>query len=94
VRVLVDGAVSYDAASPGSVRMEPGPHVVEVVADYRLRDPFFTYVRGYHVELRSTRITPASEAPVVFAATAVPSGGVTAPVTERAALTWTSFPGR
>ena len=94
VRMIVDGAVSYDARAPGSLQVAPGGHVVQVIADYRLSDPVFTYVRGYHVELQSTEVVPSSRAPVAFVATALPTGGVTTPMNRRAALTWRSFPGQ
>jgi hypothetical protein len=93
VRVFVDGAVSYDGRSAATLEIPPGAHVVKVVADYRLSDPVFTYVRGYHMEIQSTEVVPASSAPIAFVATAVPAGGVTTPINKRAALTWRSRAG-
>jgi hypothetical protein len=90
VRVMVDGAMAYDASAAGDVDLSPGDHVAEVIADYRLDDPVFTYVQGYRVQLRSTEVVPASRAPTAFEVTAVPSGGVTTPEGQRAALTWRS----
>ena len=91
VRMIVDGAVSFDARTPGSLQVGPGDHVVEVVTNYRLRDPVFTYVNDHLVELRSTEIVPASPASTAFVATAHPSGGVTTPMSKRAELAWRSF---
>jgi hypothetical protein len=91
VRMLVDGAMFLDRRTPGGAEVGPGEHVVEVVADYRLNDPVFTYMRDYRVELRSTQIVPASPAPTAFVATARPAGGVTTPMARRAALAWRSF---
>lgn len=92
IRFLVDGRVAYDGKAGGSVGVPSGDHVVEVIADYRLHDPVFSYVDGYRVELKSTQVLPASRTPVAFVATAVPAGGVTTPMNKRAALTWRSFP--
>jgi hypothetical protein len=94
LRMLVDGVTAYDARAPGDVELAPGDHVVEVIADYRLNDPLFTYVDDYRVELRSTEVVPASRAASAFVATARPTGGVTTPMNKRAALAWRSFPAR
>ena len=93
VRVLVDGAVAYDGRSVVSLEIPAGAHTVKVLADYRLEDPVFSYVRDYHMELQSTEAVPASTAPISFVATAVPAGGVTTPMNQRAALTWRSRAG-
>jgi hypothetical protein len=92
VRMLVDGVGTYDAGSAGSVRVPPGGHLVEVIADYRLSDSIFTYMRDYRVELRSSEAIPASSTPVVFVATATRKGGATTPIDKQAALEWRSFP--
>ena len=93
VRVLVDGAVAYDGRSVVSFEIPPGEHTVKVLADYRLQDPVFSYVRDYHMELQSSEVVPASTAPISFVASAVPAGGVTTPMSQRAALTWRSRAG-
>jgi hypothetical protein len=93
-RFLVDGAVTYDAAVPGTIDVAPGPHVVEVIADYRMHDALFTYVDDYRLQIRSTEVVPASRVATAFVATARPTGGVTAPMNKRAALAWRSFPAR
>jgi hypothetical protein len=94
VRVIVDGVLSYDAQAPGSLELAPGERVVEVIADYRLNDPIFTYVRDYQVELRSTEVVPASRVSTAFVVTARPAGDITTPMNRRGALTWRSFPVR
>jgi hypothetical protein len=88
VRMSIDGVPSYSAPSVGTMQVPPGDHLVEVIADYRLRDPVFSYVDGYHIELRTTRVVPASSTPSSFVAAAMPSGGVTTPFEKRAALAW------
>ncbi|HEY2513297.1 MAG TPA: hypothetical protein VGI39_20655 [Polyangiaceae bacterium] len=93
VRVLVDGAVAYDGRSLVSLEIPAGAHTVKVLADYRLQDPVFSYVRDYHLELQSTEAVPASTTPISFVATAVPAGGVTTPMNQRAALSWRSRAG-
>jgi len=92
VRMSVDGVLSYDAPSVGAMRVPPGDHVIEVTADYRLHDPFFSYLDGYRVELRTTEAVPASNSPSSFVAAAVPSGGVTTPLEKRATLAWHRAP--
>jgi hypothetical protein len=90
-RVLVDGAVVYDARTPGSVSIAPGAHDVQVIASFRLNDPVFTYVRDYRIEVQSAQRVPASAAPLAVVATARSTGGVTTPMNERAGLAWRSF---
>ena len=92
VRVAVDGATAYDARTPGSVWIPPGPHVVQVIASFRLNDPVLTYVRDYRTEIQSTERVPASATPLAVVATAQPKGGVTAPMNERTGVAWRSFP--
>ena len=92
VRMSVDGVLSYDAPSVGAMRLPPGDHLIEVIADYRLHDPVFSYVDGYRVELRTTGVVPASNSSSSFVAVAVPSGGVTTPVEKRATLAWHRAP--
>jgi len=92
VRMLVDGAVAYDARTPGSVWIAPGPHAVQVIASYRLNDPLLTYVRDYRINMQSTEQVPASATSLAVVATARPKGGVTAPIGERAGVAWRSFP--
>jgi hypothetical protein len=94
VRMLVDGAVSYDAKTAGQVQIPPGEHVVEVIADYRLHDPLFTYVSDYRLEIRSTEIIPASLVPTQFVASALPRGNATTPMSKRASLSWGSLAAR
>jgi hypothetical protein len=88
VRMLVDGVPLYDAPNGGTLQVPPGDHTVEVIADYRLSDPIFTYVDHYRIELKTTGVVPASDVPTSFAASAVPSGGLTSPLSKRATLTW------
>ncbi len=92
LRMSVDGVLSYDAPSVGAMRVPPGHHLVEVIADYRLHDPVFTYVDGYRMQLRTTGVVPASNASSSFVAVAMPSGGVTTPVDKRATLAWHRAP--
>ncbi len=92
VRMSVDGVPSYDAPSVGAMRVPPGNHLIEVIADYRLHDPVFSYVDGYRMELGTTGVVPASNASSSFVAVAVPSGGVTTPVEKRATLAWRRAP--
>jgi hypothetical protein len=92
VRMSVDGVLSYDAPSVGAMRVPSGDHLIEVIADYRLHDPVFSYVDGYRVELRTTGVVAASNASSSFVAVAVPSGGVTTPVEKRATLAWHRAP--
>ena len=92
VRMSVDGVLSYDAPSVGAMRLPPGDHLIEVIADYRLHDPVFSYVDGYRVELRTTGVVPASNSSSSFVAVAVPSGGVTTPDEKRATLAWHRAP--
>ena len=95
VRVIVDGGVSYDSRlPPAGVEMPAGDHVVEVVADYRLNDPVFTYLRGYHIAVRSNEVLPAARTPVTYVATARPKGGVTTPLDKAAGLDWSTVPAR
>jgi hypothetical protein len=94
LRMLIDGVVAYDAPAAGSVQTTPGDHVVEVIANYRINDPIFTYVGDYGVELRSTQIIAPTATPVVFVATATPKGNATTPIGQRAGLAWRSFPER
>ena len=92
VRMSVDGVLSYDGPSVGAMRVPPGNHLIEVIADYRLHDPVFTYVDGYRMELRTTGTVPASNSSSSFVAVAVPSGGATTPVEKRATLAWHRAP--
>ena len=92
VRMSVDGVLSYDAPSVGAMPVPPGNHLVEVIADYRLHDPVFSYVDGYRIELRTTGVVPASNSSSSFVAVAVPSGGATTPVEKRATLAWHRAP--
>jgi hypothetical protein len=92
VRMSVDGVLSYDAPSVGAMRVPPGDHLIEVIADYRLHDPIFSYVDGYRVELRTTGVVAASNASSSFVAVAVPSGSVTTPIEKRATLAWHRAP--
>jgi hypothetical protein len=94
VRMIVDGAVSYDAKTAGKVQIPPGEHVVEVIADYRLSDPLFTYLSDYRVEIRSTEVIPPSYVPTEFVASALPRGSATTPMSKRAGLSWGSFAAR
>jgi hypothetical protein len=91
-RILVDGAVTYDAPSTGSVRVAPGDHVVEVILDYRLKDSLFTSAGDYGLELRSKESVKASSTPIVLVAAATPEGGVTTAFDKRARVTWRRFP--
>lgn len=91
LQLLVDGRVAYDGRSAGSVRLEPGDHVVEVIVDYRVDDSIFASAGDHGIELRSTEVIPTSTAPVVFVATATPKGGVTTSIDRRASLSWGSF---
>jgi hypothetical protein len=86
--MLVDGVPFYDAPNGGALQVPPGDHTVEVIADYRLSDPIFTYVDSYRIELKTTGVVPASNTPTSFVTSAVPSGGVTSPLSKRATLTW------
>jgi hypothetical protein len=90
-QLLVDGRVAYDGRSAGSVRLEPGDHVVEVIVDYRVDDSIFASAGDHGIELRSTEVIPTSPAPAVFVATATPTGGVTTSIDQRASLSWRSF---
>jgi hypothetical protein len=65
-----------------------------VIADYRLRDPLFTYVNDYRLEIRSTEIIPPSRVPTDFVASALPRGTATTPMSKRAGLTWGAFAAR
>jgi hypothetical protein len=94
VRVFVDGAPAYDAPTAGTVRLAPGAHDVAIVADYHLRDPVFTYVRGYGVEVQSRESVVASPVPVTYMAAAVDRGGITTPMEKRASLAWRAVAGR
>jgi hypothetical protein len=87
VTLWVDGALRYDGARPFDAGMPPGEHVVSVVAEYRLRDPVFTYVNGYRVTLRSAERV-SSDSPHAWVARAVEVGGVTTPVERRAGIVW------
>jgi hypothetical protein len=91
VRMLVDGAPAYDSPIAGAVQLTPGDHAVQVIADYRLKDSLFTYVDGYRVEIQTTEYVPTSGFPIDFVATALPKGGVTTPMSQRATLAWRSF---
>jgi hypothetical protein len=53
VRMLVDGVPFYDAPNGGALQVPPGDHTVEVIADYRLSDPVFTYMDKYRIELKT-----------------------------------------
>lgn len=91
LRFLVDGAVAYDGRSPSaSVVIPPGEHAVEMIADYHLHDPTFSYLRDYHTELRSGRVVPAGNVAVTYVAIAHPQGGVTTPIQRAAAIAWRS----
>jgi hypothetical protein len=90
-QLLVDGRIAYDGRSAGSVRLEPGDHVVEVIADYRVNDSIFASAGDHGIQLRSTEVIATSPAPVVFVATATPKGGVTTSIDQRASLSWRSF---
>jgi hypothetical protein len=87
VSIWVDGALRYDGARPSVLVVAPGDHVVSVAAQYRLRDPVFTYVNGYRVVLRSAERV-SSAAPHAWIARAVEVGGVTTPVERRAGIVW------
>jgi hypothetical protein len=87
VSLWVDGALRFDGAAPPALAVESGNHVVSVAAQYRLRDPVFTYVNGYHVVLRSAERV-SSAAPHAWVARAVEVGGVTTPVERRAGIVW------
>ncbi len=88
LRMNVDGKTEYDASTPGSVSVPAGHHVVQVIANYKLRDPVFTYVDDYGVVLESTQEVPATSGPIDLVATAVRSGGVTTPMDRQAAVEW------
>jgi len=87
VSFWVDGDLRYDGARPVAVAVAPGEHVVSVAAQYRLRDPVFTYVNGYRVVLRSAERV-SSAAPHAWVARAVEVGGVTTPIERRAGIVW------
>jgi hypothetical protein len=87
VSLWVDGALRYDGARPFDTGLPPGDHVVSVVAQYRLEDPVFTYVRGYRVTLRAAQRV-SSDRPHPWVARAVQVGGVTTPVERRANIVW------
>jgi hypothetical protein len=87
VTLWVDGALRYDGARPFDAGVPLGEHVVSVVAEYRLRDPVFTYVDGYRVTLRAAERV-SSDRPHAWVARAVEVGGVTTPVERRAGIVW------
>jgi hypothetical protein len=87
VSFWVDGALRYDGARAPAVAVGPGDHVVSIAAQYRLRDPVFTYVSGYRIVLRSAERV-SSDAPHAWVARAVEVGGVTTPVERRAGIVW------
>jgi hypothetical protein len=88
VRMLVDRILSYDGLTAGALQVPSGDHAVQVIADYRLHDPVFSYVDGYRVQLETTGLVPESAVPETFVVTAVPRGGVTTPMGRRATLLW------
>jgi hypothetical protein len=88
VRLVVDGAVRYDAPAPfAAAELGPGGHVVEVIATYRLHDPVFTYLDRYAIDVRSAHVVRPGSAHRVDAHV-VRSGGATTPIDRRAAITW------
>jgi hypothetical protein len=87
VTLFVDGALRYDGARPFDAGVPPGEHVVSVVAEYRLRDPVFTYMSGYRVTLRAAERV-SSDRPHAWVARAVEVGGVTTPIERRASIVW------
>jgi hypothetical protein len=87
VRYWADGVLRYDGIGSFDAPLEPGAHVVSIQADYRLRDPVLTYVRGFAIRLRSAEHVDSAPGRT-FVARAVQAGGVTAPVERRAQLIW------
>jgi hypothetical protein len=87
VRLWVDGELRYDGPRPFRLPVAAGEHVVAVVADYRMNDPVFTYVRGYTIAVQSARRVDSTP-PRAWVARAVEIGGVTTPVERRAAILW------
>jgi hypothetical protein len=87
VRYWADGVLRYDGIGPFDAPLEPGAHVVSIQAEYRLRDPLLTYVRGYAIRLRSAEHVDSAPGRA-FVARAVQTGGVTTPVDRRAQLIW------
>lgn len=88
VRIWVDGALRYEGAPPMGVPLARGDHVVAIAADYRMSDPVFSYMRGYHIEVRATRHVPGSGDGRVVVARAIEAGGVTTPFDRRARIVW------
>lgn len=88
VRIWVDGALRYDGPGPLGVPLERGDHLISVSADYQVRDPVFSYVSGYRIEIRSDELVAALDDGRVVVARAVESGGVTTPLERRAEIVW------
>jgi hypothetical protein len=91
VQLLVDGVPEYDASSPGSVTVPSGEHLVQVIADYQLRDSLFGDVDGYRIEMKSGEVLrPGTD----LLATAHRIGGVTTPVPKSVQVDWRTVPAR
>ncbi len=90
VQAWIDGVQVYDGPRPFDVPVPPGQHLVTIVADYRLRDPVFTYMQAYRIELTSRQLVRAAthDHPDVARALAVESGGPTTPIQRRAEIVW------
>jgi hypothetical protein len=89
VRVVVDGETLYDAANPNAVtRLPPGRHVVELIADYHMHSPVFTYLDHVGIEVRSAHIVRPTAVGRRVDARVVRTGDATTPVDRRAAIAW------
>ena len=87
VRLWIDGAPRYDGAAPFAQALPPGDHVVAVAAEYQLRDPWFSYMRGYRIRVESAERVRAGT-PRLIVARVVQAGGVTTPVERNAQIVW------
>lgn len=90
VQAWIDGVRVYDGVRPFDAPVPPGEHLVTITADYRLRDPVFTYMHAYRIELTSHELVRAATHghPDVARARAVESGGATTPIEKRAEIVW------
>jgi hypothetical protein len=88
VRVWVDGALRHDGAGPFAMPLLQGTHDLSLAAEYQVKDPFFSYMRGYRIALRSAERVEVHLADAVVTASAIPAGGVTTPMARRAQIVW------
>ena len=99
---VIDGTVQYNRADESgaladqktipifSGSVPPGDHTVQVLLSFQGNGyGVFTYLKGYHFEVKSSHSFTAVEGrTLTLTATALEKGGVTTPLEQRPAIEW------